>query len=82
MKTQLKKEWASANEAHYMFGVNRAWLRERWNRGQGDIQRKAMTFTGVDGAAYTKFLYRVEDIERAIAKCKGEAEKESKNERW
>lgn len=74
MRPKLKKEWATANEAHYVYGVNRAWLRERWNNGNGDIARRAIVCDGYDGTRYTKYLYRCDDIERTLAKAKDEAD--------
>ena len=79
MKPKLKKEWATANEAHYIYGVNRAWLRDKWNNGKGDITRRAIVCEGYDGTRYTKYLYKCADIERALVKMKNETDK---NERW
>lgn len=62
----IKKEWVTANEAHFMVGVNRAWLREMWDNGDGKIHRRAVQFHGHDGTLYTKFLYKLEDIERVL----------------
>lgn len=64
MKNVIQQEWVTAKDAHFKFGVNRSWLRDKW--GEGKIRRKGIAMTMWSGEHSVKYLYSVADIRKEL----------------